>query len=156
MEDDMKRSAIILGVIALAITTALPATANDLQKELGGAKYHMAVKNLLVGVDNENNNCGLRRSAIYMLGYLKADEAVIPLMKVLHSCPDEKSRLAAAWALCKIADARGEYAVKQAVRFDESTRVQMHCAWYYNLYVNDGTFAFYPSANGPTEIAELR
>ena len=152
----MKRSAIILGVIALAITMALPATANDLRKELGDAKYDMAVKNLLVGIDTENNNCGLRRSAIYMLGYLEADEAVIPLMRVLHSCPDEKSRLAAAWALCKIGDARGEYAVKQAVRFDKSTKVQMHCAWYYNLYVSDGTFAFYPSVNAPTEIAELR
>ena len=152
----MKRSAMILGVIALTIMMALPATAHDMRKELGEAKYDRAVKNLLVGVGEENNNCGLRRSAIYMLGQLEAREAVIPLMKVLHSCPDEKSRLAAAWALCKLGDARGEYAVKQAVRFDESAKVKMHCAWYYNLYVNEGTFAFYPSASAPTQIAELR
>jgi HEAT repeat protein len=152
----MKRSATIFGVIALAITMALPATAHDMKKELGEAKYDSAVENLLVGVSNENNNCGLRRSAIYMLGQLEAREAVIPLMKVLHTCPDEKSRQAAAWALCKIGDARGEYAVKQAVRFDESSKVKMHCAWYYNLYVNEGTFAFYPSENAPTQIAELR
>jgi HEAT repeat protein len=155
-EDDMKRSAMIFGVIALAITMALPATAHDLRKELGEAKYDAAVENLLAGVGDENANCGLRRSAIYMLGELEAREAVIPLMKVLHNCPDEKSRLAAAWALCKIGDARGEYAVKQAVRFDESAKVQMHCAWYYNLYVNEGTFAFYPSSSAPTQIAELR
>ena len=152
----MKRSAMILGVIALTIMMALPATAHDMRKELGEAKYDRAVKNLLVGVGEENNNCGLRRSAIYMLGQLEAREAVIPLMKVLHSCPDEKSRLAAAWALCELGDARGEYAVKQAVRFDESAKVKMHCAWYYNLYVNEGTFAFYPSASAPTQIAELR
>jgi HEAT repeat protein len=116
----------------------------------------MAVRNLLIGVDNETNNSGLRISAIYLLGQFKAKEDVIPLMKVLHSCPDERSRMAAAWALCQIGDGRGEYAVKQAVRFDESAKVQMHCAWYYNTYVSDGTFAFYPSVTAPTEIAELR
>jgi hypothetical protein len=152
----MKKSATIFGVIVLAITMALPATAHDIRKELGEAKYDTAVKNLLIGTGDENTNCGLRRSAIYVLGQLKAKEAVIPLMKVLHSCPDEKSRMAAAWALCQIGDGRGEYAVKQAVRFDESAKVKMHCAWYYNLYVSDGTFAFYPSVNTPTQIAELR
>ena len=152
----MKKSAMIFGVIVLAITLALPATARDLRKDLGDAKYDVAVRNLLVGVDNETNNSGLRISAIYLLGQFKAKEAVIPLMRVLHSCPDEKSRMAAAWALCQIGDGRGEYAVKQAVRFDESAKVQMHCAWYYNTYVNDGTFAFYPSETAPTEIAELR
>jgi hypothetical protein len=152
----MKKSLTIFGVIVLAITMALPATAHDVRKELGDAKYDKAVQNLLVGISDDCDNVGLRRSAIYMLGQLEAKDAVIPLMKVLHSCPDEKSRLAAAWALCQIEDGRGAYAVKQAVRFDESAKVKMHCAWYYNLYVSDGTFAFYPSANAPTEIAELR
>jgi hypothetical protein len=156
MEDDMKTSATIFGVIVLAITLVLPLTAQDMRKELGEAKYDTAVKNLLVGIGDDNANCGLRRSAIYVLGQLKANEALIPLMKVLHSCPDEKSRMAAAWALCQIGNARGEYAVKQAVRFDESAQVKMHCAWYYNIYVSDGTFAFYPSVSTPTQIAELR
>ncbi|MCX6145182.1 MAG: HEAT repeat domain-containing protein [Ignavibacteriales bacterium] len=152
----MKKRGTIFGVIVLAITMALPATAHEMRKDVGEAKYDQAVKNLLVGVSDEINNTGLRRSAIYMLGQLEAKEAVIPLMKVLHSCPDERSRMAAAWALCQIGDGRGEYAVKQAVRFDENAKVKMHCAWYYNLYVNDGTFAFYPSANAPTQIAELQ
>jgi HEAT repeat protein len=146
----------IFGAIALAIAMALPATAHDMRNELGEAKYDRAVQNLLIGVSDENSNSGLRRSAIYMLGELEARQAVIPLMKVLHSCPDEKSRSAAAWALCKIGDFRGEYAVKQAVRFDESSKVKMQSAWYYNLYVNEGTFAFYPSESAPTQIAELK
>ena len=152
----MKKSATIFGVIVLAITLALPATAQDMRKELGEAKYNLAVKNLLIGIGDENANCGFRRSALYMLGQLKAEEAVIPLMSVLHSCPDEKSRMAAAWALCQMDNGRGVYAVKQAVRFDESAKVKMHCAWYYNLYVSEGTFAFYPSVDAPTQIAELR
>lgn len=32
----------------------------------------------------------------------------------------------------------------------------MHCAWYYNLYVSDGTFAFSPSVNALTVIAVLK
>lgn len=152
----MKKSVTIFGVIVLAITMALPATANDMRKELGDAKYDRAVQNLLVGIGDGNTNAGLRRSSIYMLGQLESKEAVIPLMRILHSCPDESSRTAAAWALCQIGDGRGEFAVKQAVRFDESSKVKMHCAWYYNLYISDGTFAFYPSVNAPTEIAELR
>jgi hypothetical protein len=152
----MKRSALIFGVIALVITMALPATAHDVRKEIGESKYDNAVSNLLVGIGDQNNNCGLRRSAIYVLGQLEAKDAVIPLMRVLHTCPDEKARLAAAWALCKIGDARGQFAVKQAVRFDDSPKVRMQAAWYYNVYVNEGTFAFYPSENASTQIAELR
>jgi HEAT repeat protein len=154
MEDAMNRSGRIFGVIALAIILALPATANDLKKELGEAKYDLAVQNLLNGVTSTND--GLRRSAIYQLGELQAEDAVIPLMRVLRSCPDERCRVAAAWALCKIGDERGVYAVKQAVRFDDSQKVQLHSAWYYNLYVSEGTFAFIPSATSATQIAERR
>ena len=152
----MKRSAIILGVIALSIMLIVPVSANDLKKELGEARYNKAVENLLVAVNSANTNDGLRRSAIYQLGELQASDAVIPIMAVLRRCHDEKCRVAAAWALCKIGDARGEYAVKQAVRFDDSRKVQLHAAWYYNLYVSEGTFAFIPSETAPTQIAELR
>ena len=77
-------------------------------------------------------------------------------MRVLRNDKDEKARIAAAWALCKIGNAAGTYAVKQAVRFDESKKVKLHSAWYYNLYVYEGTFAFIPAASGSTTIAELR
>jgi HEAT repeat protein len=150
----MKRTGLIFGVIALAIILALPATAGNLRKELGEAKYDLAVQNLLKGVSSDN--IGLRRSSIYQLGQLEAQDGVIPLMRVLRSCTDEGCRVAAAWALCKIGDDRGVYAVKQAVRFDDSRKVQLHSAWYYNLYVSEGTFAFIPSASSPTQIAERR
>ena len=152
----MKRSGIILGVILLSIMLIVPASASDLKKELGEARYNKAVENLLVALKTTNTNDGLRRSAIYMLGELQADDAVIPLMAVLRNCHDAKCRIAAAWALCKIGDARGTYAVKQAVRFDDNMKVQLHSAWYYNLYVAEGTFAFIPSETAPTQIAELR
>ncbi len=152
----MKRSVFVLGVIALAIMLAVPATAHDMRKDLGEAKYDLAVENLLQAVSEQNPNEGLRVSAIFMIGELEAKAAVIPLMGVLRSSENEKARIAAAWALCKIGSEVGSYAVKQAVRFDDSKKVQLHCAWYYNLYVSEGTFAFLPSVSSPTQIAELR
>ncbi len=41
MEDDMKRTGLIIGVIALAIMLAVPATAKDVRKEIGEAKYQI-------------------------------------------------------------------------------------------------------------------
>ena len=152
--NNMKNIISILVVLFLTVTTTLPAMANNIKKEMGDVKYDRAVENLLIGANSVND--GLRKSSIHMLGQMEAEDAVIPLMLVLHSDTNEKSRIAAAWALCKIGDSRGTYAVKQAVRFDESLKVRMHCAWYYNLYVIDGTFAFNPAIDSPLQIAEMK
>ena len=140
--------------VALLIAEATKATAQDLQKELGVSRFKSAVEDCLVALKSPND--GLRRSAIYLLGQLEANEAVILLMRVLRGNKDEKSRIAAAWALCKIGDEAGTNAVKQVVRFDESKKVQMHAALYYNLYVSEGTFVFVPVADGSITIAEGR
>ena len=154
MEDDMKRSIMVIGVISLAIALTVPALAGNLRKEIGEARYDLAVQNLFNGVSSENE--GLRVGSIYQLGELQAEDAVIPLMSVLRNNIDENSRLAAAWALCRIGDSRGTYAVKQAALSDQSEKVLLHSAWYYNLYVSAGTFVFKTSANSPTQIAEVR
>jgi hypothetical protein len=77
-----------------------------------------------------------------LLGKIKSDKAVIPLMTAFHNNPNENVRIAAAWALCKIGDARGVYAVKMAVKYDECPKVQATCAWYYENFVQQGTFSF--------------
>jgi HEAT repeat protein len=77
-----------------------------------------------------------------MLGAIQSDRAVIPLMAALNSSTDEHVRVAAAWSLCRIGDARGVYAVKMATKFDDSNKVQARCAWYYETMVEPGTFTF--------------
>lgn len=148
----MKKLAMLLGAVLFVMATW--ANAQTVKDEIGEAKFETAVSNYLVALKSEN--VGLRRSAIYMLGQLEANDAVVPLMKVLRSCEDAKCRIAAAWALSKIGNTFGTYAVKQAVRFDGDLKVQTHAAWYYNLYVSPGTFAFIPKSDGSTQIAELR
>ncbi|MCK5572707.1 MAG: HEAT repeat domain-containing protein [Bacteroidetes bacterium] len=112
-------------------------------------KYEMAETNLLIG--HQSDNQGLRESAAYMLGELKSAKAVIPLMKILRSEEHESSRIVAALALCRIGDARGVYAVKQATKFDDSQFVQQKCAWFYDQYVQPGSFDFMAAGAERTE-----
>lgn len=91
-------------------------------------------------------NCQTKEDAIYDLGELRSEKAVIPLMGVLHSDPEESSRIVAALALCRIGDARGTYAVKRAARFDSSEKVRTLAAWFYTTYVQEGSFEFRPEA----------
>jgi hypothetical protein len=144
--------ALALFFVAAFLMLAFTATAQDVRKEIGAAKFDQAVANLLVALDSKN--AGLTRSAIYTLGEFKAEKAVLPLMAILRNGTDEKTRIAAAYALCKIGAGVGTYAVKQAVRFDDSEKVKMHAAWYYNLLVSSGTFAFIPTEINGTIVAE--
>ena len=91
------------------------------------------------------DNCQTKENAIYDLGELRSEKAVIPLMAVLHSDQDESSRIVAALALCRIGDARGTFAVKRAARFDSSEKVRTLAAWFYTTYVQEGSFEFRPS-----------
>ena len=88
-----------------------------MRKEIGAAKFDQAVASLLVALDSKNP--GLTRGAIYVLRELKAENAVIPLMVELRNSADEKTRIAAAYAFCKIGQGVGTFAVKQAVRNTE-------------------------------------
>jgi HEAT repeat protein len=139
--------------VALLLAVVVQANAQDFRKELGEARFKVAVENYLIAIQSPND--GLRRSAIYQLGNMEVQEAAIPLMRILHNSSDEKSRIAAAWALCKIGDAVSTFAVKQAVKFDQSKKVQLHAAWYYNLYVSAGTFVFTPAVGGSQTVADL-
>jgi HEAT repeat protein len=134
----MKKSFVLLASL-LAIACAIPAIAQESILPPNANKT-LIEDNLFIGLASDN--LGLQRSCALMLGKIKSDRAVIPLLAVLHNTADENLRVAAAWALCKIGDARGVYAVKMAVRYDESTKVQAICAWYYENFVKQGTFTF--------------
>jgi hypothetical protein len=130
LEDVMKTTTMVL-TAAIMLATAIPAMAGQTD---------VIVENLLTGLSTDN--AGLQRSSAFKLGELRSDAAVIPLMALLHNNENEDVRIAAAWALCQIGDARGTFAVKQAVTFDDSKKVRATCAWYYETYVHPGTFKF--------------
>jgi hypothetical protein len=88
-------------------------------------------KNLLIALNNDNY--GLKSSAIQILGDIKSNKAVIPLMRILKSSDDENLRIIAAHSLYRIQSPMGMFAVRQAIRFDESGRVRKVCR---NLYLD--------------------
>jgi hypothetical protein len=146
----MKRLLMVVVTMAIVISI-VPALAQEsiLPPNVDKA---LVEKNLLIGLSTEN--LGLQRSCALMLGQIQADNAVIPLMAALKSNDNEGVRIAAAWALCQLGDARGEYAVKMATKFDNSYKVQAACAWYYETYVQPGTFTF-TQPKGPELVATV-
>ena len=101
-------------------------------KEIRTVNRDLAIQNLLIGLDSDN--IGLTSSSAFHLGELNSTEAVIPLMKMLRNAEQEELRISAALALFKIGDARGIYAVKRAIIFDESERVSNMCEKFYNAF----------------------
>ena len=91
------------------------------------------IKTLLEGLNTDNR--GLQAGCTYMLGELCCERSVITLLDVLHSNPSEELRILAALSLYKIGDSRGLYAIKQAIRFDESERVSRLCEKFYSTYM---------------------
>ena len=134
----MKRFAAVGSAIVLCVLLAATASARPPVEPKAGHLQELTEETLLNGLECEN--CGVQASAMYMLGDLKIEKAVIPLMSMLKSAPDEKSRIIAALSLCKIGDGRGTFAVKRAALYDSSDRVRLICSWYYNQYVQAGTF----------------
>lgn len=133
------RATLWLTTVAVIALVTAPAFAGDpvLPPK---ANRELIEKNLLIGLASDN--AGLQRSCALMLGKIKADRAMIPLLSVMNNSEDNQLRIAAAWALCRIGRPVGTYAVKRAVIFDECCKVQLACAWYYENYVKKGSFTF--------------
>jgi hypothetical protein len=136
----------IVTLLILVVTTT--STAFD---KVSVSKKAVIEKNLFAALMSGNK--GLQKSAIYMLGDMRSSQAVLPLLSYLKYGEDENIRIAAAWSLCQIGDARGLYAVKQSVLFDPSVKVRNACAWHYEVYVKQGTFKFAPGQAPSVSLA---
>jgi HEAT repeat protein len=93
------------------------------------------VETLIMGLNSDN--IGLKSGSAYMIGELQISEAVIPLLKILHTEKNEDLRIAAALALYKIGSPVAIYAVKQTIKFDDSERVSKLCTNFYNEYLRN-------------------
>ncbi len=87
------------------------------------------VSSLIEGLNSDN--IGLKTSCAYLMGELNVTEGIIPLMRLLRNDESEEVRICAALALYKIGTPISIFAVKQAIRFDESDRVSRLAAKFY-------------------------
>ncbi len=127
----MKRSIILFAVSLILIFSfqILPQETAD----QNSSEMEACFKTLQQGLNSDN--LGLQAGCAYMVGELCCQRSVITLLKLLHNCPSEELRILAALSLYKIGDSRGIFAIKQAIKFDESKRVQRMCEIYYKAYL---------------------
>lgn len=125
----MKLNQVAVIVVTVLFFCFAEASAKSFSQDNSFKLSKNSVSSLLTGINSDNY--GLRTSAAFLSGKFHLSEAVIPLMKMLRNAGQEDARIMAALSLIKIGDARGIYAVKQAIRFDESERVRKMCAIFY-------------------------
>jgi hypothetical protein len=127
----MKRSIILFAVSLILIFSfqILPQETAD----RNSSEMEACFKTLQQGLNSDN--LGLQAGCAYMVGELSCQRSVITLLKLLHDCPSEELRILAALSLYKIGDLRGIFAIKQAIKLDESKRVQRMCEIYYKAYL---------------------
>lgn len=144
----MKKLALVTG---LSVFLAAAAFAGDPDLETVLTAPPGIEKGLLEQLQG-SDPCAVGNAA-FLLGYRKCPEAVIPLMGILRDSQSQPCRIAAALSLCLLGDPRGTFAVRRAVTFDPSPKVRTLCAWFYDQYVEKGSFAFVPQAETPQNMA---
>ncbi|MBT8378412.1 MAG: HEAT repeat domain-containing protein [Ignavibacteria bacterium] len=138
----MNRSFKYLLISAIFFSTQVLLSAADFDGD-GEKITENTVLSLLEGLQSEN--MGLKTSSAYMLGELRIEEAIIPLMRMLKDSESEEERISAALALYKIETPLSINAVKRAGEFDDSQRVSKLATNFYNQYLrnkqrNDDSF----------------
>lgn len=128
MEKKMKLTltALILAIMAISSITA------SVIPKVNVKITQKTIESLIEGLNSQN--LGLKSSCAYMAGELQLSKAVITLLRILHQDENEEMRIVAALALYKIGSPIAIYAVKQAIRFDESDRVSKLCASFYSEF----------------------
>jgi len=147
-EDLMKRIVVTVGLCSL-LAAAASAGNPDLETVLTSPP---GIEKELLGKLAGCDSCA-RQEAAFLLGCRKCPQAVIPLMAMLHEGTSENCRIVAALSLCMLGDERGTFAVKRAAKFDSSRKVRTICAWFYNQYVQNGSFAFVQEGSVPSNLA---
>jgi hypothetical protein len=129
----MKKTAIAITIVlTIFLTTAVLAGDPPASRTINTP---VVVENLLTGLNS--GNTGLMTSSAYYLGELKSSDAVLPLMKMFHSCENTETRLAAALSLLKIGDERGIKTLQYAAKYDDNQRIKEMCKKFYNYYATE-------------------
>ena len=131
----MKKLTYLITVLTVTVLLSVSSYAGENPKAKSNLSIDNIEQNLILGINSANT--GLRTSSAYFLGELKSENAVIPLMALLHNEEDDGSRLMAALSLYKIGTDKAIYAVKQAAKFDSSERVRRLCKLFYSVFQSD-------------------
>jgi len=121
----------VLFLVLICTQVIVPQNETHQPKELS----ENTIKSLIQGLSADNN--GLQSKCAYFLGEYRIIDAVIPLLKLLHNDDSESVRISSALALFKIGTPIAIFAVKQAIRFDESERVKRTTQIFYSAHLKE-------------------
>jgi len=119
-------------VFSILLIVSVTCFAQDSTEQKTRVTSEMIEESLLTGASSDNE--GLRISSTYYLGETESDDAVIPLMKILHNDKSEQARIMAALSLFKIGDSRGIFAIKNSSKSDSSKTVRKMCGIFYQMH----------------------
>ena len=123
----MKRS-ILLFSVSLTLLLSFRILPQETTKQ-NSTEMEACFETLEQGLTSDNE--GLKAGSTYMVGEMRCQRSVVALLKILHSNQSEELRILAALSLYKIGDSRGIFAIKKAITYDESKRVQQMCELFY-------------------------
>ncbi len=124
-------------VATLAVILALVLSANiGLRAQSSNYKNinEHSLQSLKEGIKSDNP--GLRKSAIYLAGYYKIDEAVETLVEELEKVKDPSTRVLIALSLYNIGTRDGMEAVKALAANDKDIKVKRMSTALYKQYAD--------------------
>ena len=107
----MNRSYQFFFLISFSLMISIACFGQDAAEQKTRVTSDMIEETLLTGAKSDNE--GLRISSSYYLGETESEDAVIPLMDILHTDKSDQARIMAALSLFKIGDSSGIYAIKK-------------------------------------------
>ena len=125
------KSSIILFAVSLLLILSFPILPQETAFD-NSSNMEACFKTLQQGINSDN--LGLKAGCVYMVGEVECQKSVVCLLRILHSDAPEELRILAALSLYKIGDARGIYAIKQAIKYDGNKRVRRMCEIFYSAY----------------------
>ncbi|HEX2865424.1 MAG TPA: HEAT repeat domain-containing protein [Ignavibacteriales bacterium] len=87
----------------------------------------------------KSNDFNIRVNAAFLLGEIKSEKAMIPLLRMLREEETDNAKLMAALSLYKLGNYQSIYALRTAYDFDESPRVKRMCAIFYNTFQRENS-----------------
>jgi len=130
-----KRKFVLLIILFCSVLIFNEAIAQNVPvSELTGNKY--ALQNLKSALSSEN--CGIKRSAIYLIGKYKIAEGEIILEEMLRTEKDPCSRILITLILLELNEPKGLTALKELTKTELNAETKRLATFTFNEYlVND-------------------
>lgn len=131
----MKTMHTFLALILFLLVLSQAGYSGNAAKAKANFNSEVVIENLINGVESEYT--GLQVSAAQMLGDLRADESVIPLLRLFNNSENSGVKIAAALSLLKIGDERGIKAIKYSALYADDPHVKNMCHRFYQCYTEN-------------------